>query len=136
MSLYNMLLGTDPYAPVVIGLLGFAPTDIPRLRDAYINMDDPKEPTLVIYTRTGGGNRSGYLAENDKMQAWPGYIRDYDDEFDSTYAHFEYKIPDEHRHVVLELIDKGIANGFPFKKPMDRFKDAMDAVKQQTPPTT
>jgi len=81
---------------------------------------------IVIYTRTGGGNRDYYENEetcrdyfpeyfdgendpsgpwNDDLRAIPGYVRDQDDDFDSTYAHFYFDVPAEFADAVKKIED-------------------------------
>lgn len=103
MSLYNMMFGTNPLAGTVLAALNLTPGNIPRLRDAYYDAD---ENQLVIYTRTGGGNREYYGGRNgydnydyegpfnEDLEAHAEYIRDEDDDFDSTYAYFYFSIPE------------------------------------------
>jgi hypothetical protein len=114
MSFYNTLFGRSPLAPALLKILGLTSNDIPRYRDAYLNGDGTR---IVIYTRTGGGNRAYHNSEescrscypdyftgegedptgpwNSDLQAHPQFVTDYDDSFDSTYAYFEFKVPDE-----------------------------------------
>lgn len=91
MSLYNMLFGTNNAAPVLLAALGVTAGDVPRFRDCFISGDE-----IVIHTRTGGGNREAYEEENDALCAHPCYLRDEDDDFDSTYANFYFKFPEEY----------------------------------------
>lgn len=90
MSLYNMLFGFNQQAPVLLACLGISAGDVPRFRDCFIEGEN-----IVIHTRTGGGNRETYEAENDYLTQHACYLRDEDDDFDSTYANFYYKFPDE-----------------------------------------
>jgi len=104
MSLYNMMFGVNPLAGVTLSALNLTSNDIPRLRDAYYDADEDR---LVIYTRTGGGNRDyygspdGYDNEgyegpfNSDLEAHPNYVHDEDDDFDSTYAYFYFSVPVE-----------------------------------------
>ncbi len=103
MSLYNMMFGVSPLAGLTLQSLNLTPNDIPRFRDAYF---DAEENRLVIYTRTGGGNReyyggpNGYDNEdyggpfNEDLEAHPNYLHDEDDDFDCTYAYFYFSIPE------------------------------------------
>jgi hypothetical protein len=103
MSLYNMMFGNNPLAGVTLGALNLSPNDIPRFRDAYYEADENR---LVIYTRTGGGNREYYGEPdgydnadyegpfNSDLEAHPEYISDEDDDFDATYAYFYFNIPE------------------------------------------
>ena len=104
MSLYNMMFGNSPLAGITLNALNLTPNDVPRFRDAYFEADEDR---LVIYTRTGGGNREyygepdGYYGNEDyegpfnsDLEAHPNYLRDEDDDFDSTYAYFYFSIPE------------------------------------------
>lgn len=113
MSLYNALFGTRREAPVVLAALAISEANVPRFRDAYY---DTKADRLVIYTRTGGGNRDFYEDEatcranhpeyfggkdddpsgpwNADLRALPGFISDEDNDFDCTYASFFFHVPE------------------------------------------
>ena len=112
MSMYNMMHGHDPNAKLVMHFLELDPREIERFRDAY---PDPKKDLLVVLTRTGGANRESYVYSNAKLAAHPLYIRDYDDEFDCTFAVFEFKFPDG-----LEL-PGGLAPAMSLREKTDRF---------------
>lgn len=116
MSLYNMVNGTEETAPDVLSMLGITPDAIPRFRDAYFKWAEDRKgkptdvPIACIMTRTGGGNRPWYDNMesrqqqdsdagrdgpwNDDLRALEGFIRDCDDNFDSTYAIFEFRVPE------------------------------------------
>lgn len=124
MSLYNMLFGVNSASPILLATLGLTSDDVPRFRDCYI--DDGK---IVIYTRTGGGNRDYYESEescrsnypeyfnegdeppagpwNETLTENPHYLYDQDDDFDSTYANFYFKFPDEYAEGLKELESHG-----------------------------
>lgn len=86
MSLYNMIHGVNPTAPLLMAALGITTNDVPRFRDCYWDGTH-----ICVHTRTGGGNRENYQLENDALCAIAGYSRDADDDFDSTYATFYFK---------------------------------------------
>lgn len=98
-------LYTNPEKDKCIRAVGLDPDKIPRLRGAGIQkMDEDSTPDycIVIHTRTGGGNRELYEADEDilgdsnpYMRTSPYYLMDRDDEFDSTYADFFYRIPED-----------------------------------------
>lgn len=91
MSLYNMLNGFSPACFFILPMLGRKPEEYPRFRDCFVNNDNN---SIIIYTRVGGGNRNcGY--EEEKLYDDPNFIRTYDDDFDSTYGYYEFKVPDE-----------------------------------------
>jgi hypothetical protein len=101
MSLYNMLFGVNPHAPMLLGFLGTTMEQVPRFRDCYVH-----DGHIVIYTRMGGGNRGHWDSSDTEagpecqccgciaahyMPSLPGYVRDEDDDFDCTYASYYYK---------------------------------------------
>lgn len=47
MSLYNMIHGVNPAAPVLLSILGINSSNIPRFRDCYWTGEH-----IAIYTRT------------------------------------------------------------------------------------
>lgn len=110
MSLYNMLFGKNPISKVILALIGRKEEDFPRFRDCYIN-----DNIIIVYTRTGGNNRKCWEEEEKEncdcagcvmtniVPTYEGYIRDYDDDFDNTYAYVEFKIPNENICVLKEL---------------------------------
>ena len=91
MSLYNMIAGFNPLAPLCVVILRLHPSDIPRWRDAWLS-DDGQE--ITVLTRTGGGNRETYADTNEEMRQVAGFISDEDDDFDSTFARFRYSVPE------------------------------------------
>ena len=102
MSFYNMMCGVNPAAGVLLAVIDLHPTTVPRLRDVYAN-DALTEVT--VYTKTGGANRDHYAEDNSKLTSHPLYTRDYDDDFDSTFAHFVFSVPDKARTILLSDID-------------------------------
>ncbi len=90
MSLYNMLFGISEAAPLLLAALGLTKDDVPRFRDCYI-----EDGEIVIYTRTGGGNREEYEGSNAELAQHEHYLRDIDSDYDSTYAEFYFQFPPE-----------------------------------------
>ncbi len=97
MSLYHMVAGVNPSTFTLLPALGHHPDEFPRFRDCFYG--DPERPKtedkMIIYTRTGGGNREAYEAENEWIKSLPGFLFDYDDDFDNTYANWVFDIPEE-----------------------------------------
>lgn len=87
MSLFNQACGYSPMVRLALAMMDKEPNDFPRFRDAYINIEED-DPRLVVMTRTGGGNREGYQTENEAIRQLPGFIKDEDDDFDSTFAYW------------------------------------------------
>lgn len=96
MSFYHLMNGVSQATFVVLPMLGKHPDEYPRFRDCFLGDEEHPEYDghIHIYTRTGGGNRGCYAAENDAMRAMPGFVTDFDDSFDSTYASWVFKIPE------------------------------------------
>ena len=109
MSMYNMIFGENSDADKLLAVLGLTKEDFYRYRDAYLSEDG----LIAVYTRGGGGNRGCYCRDywkEDELNAnghhadsvcvkqeknveHPLYVRDQDDDFDSTYATFYFRIP-------------------------------------------
>ena len=90
MSLYNMLMGFNPACVVIMPMLGRKQEEYPRFRDCFIT----EEGNIAIYTRVGGGNRDCGYGE-DELYKDENFITTYDDEFDSTYGTYEFKVPEK-----------------------------------------
>lgn len=101
MSFYNILFGSNNLSHVLLATIGLTVNDVPRFRDCYLMGDK-----IVIYTRTGGGNREEYDSENSDLVNNPYYHDDYDDDFDSTYAYFEFNFPDKFKNDLKAMSEK------------------------------
>jgi len=116
MSMYNTLFGQNPLSEFILATLGLTKGDIGRFRDCFIT-----EGEVAIYTRLGGGNRECYCDELcpeelakgnhccyqpyiEKLQAHSCYLKDENDDFDTTYATFYLSFPKEFRKI-LEALD-------------------------------
>jgi hypothetical protein len=145
MSLYNTLFGVNDRADILLTVLGLRAGDIPRFRDCFL-----RDNTILIHTRTGGGNRAYYENEktcrenypdyftgepsehpqppwNDDLRKHPNYLTDVDDAFDCTYANFYFSFPDEFK-TELAALSRGDENIMPSEKWKILFK-TMDATK-------
>lgn len=91
MSLYNILNGFDPDCVLLMPMLGRKQNEYPRFRDCFLS-DDKKH--IVIYTRVGGNNRNSGFNE-DVLYKDPNFVRTWDDDFDSTYGYYEFRVPKE-----------------------------------------
>lgn len=93
MSLYNMINGVNPATFFILPMLGEKhPDNYPRFRDCFVDNNE-----IHVYTRVGGGNRNCGFGE-EELQQHPNYLRDFDDEYDSTYATYVFSIPDEFKN--------------------------------------
>lgn len=127
MSLYNMLFGTNPASEMILATLGLSLSDVPRFRDVYLH-----DGYIVVHTRTGGGNRDWYDEPNDDNPDGPWnstlvankyYVRDEDDDFDSTYADFYFKYPEGY-----EDDFKAIAESADDYKPSEKWQLLFDSL--------
>ncbi len=105
MSMYNMMHGTNPHAALLLAMLGFSnPSEqIPRLRDCYVDDDGH----IVVFTRTGGGNRPDYAEQNATLEARTGFLRTEDWATDTTFAKWVYAAPEGSEKLVRQLADTG-----------------------------
>lgn len=92
MSLYNLINGVNQATFFILPMLGKHPDEYPRFRDCFVDLD---EKTINIYTRVGGGNREDYEDEIEAVTKMPNYLRDYDDDFDNTFATFDFSVPEK-----------------------------------------
>lgn len=141
MSLYNLLFGVNQYAGVLLDMLNLKPDDFGRFRDAYLNADGTK---IIVYTRCGGSNREEYDYVFAEMAEHDQFITEYDDDFDCTYAYFEFKVPEkflkqtklmangekpETIHEKFTKATKDIENN-PDSEYLKKMKPMMDKIKE------
>jgi hypothetical protein len=116
MSMYNLMFGENAASDFLLALLDLTRADVGRFRDAYVT-DDGKE--IAVYTRNGGGNREHWgdeEAEPDcscagciievRLPKHPLYLRDEDDDFDSTYATVFFRVPEAALPLVKDLAER------------------------------
>lgn len=129
MSLYNTLFGMNPAAGYLLGSLGKTSEDFGRFRDAYYEKGESgKEGKIIVYTRCGGGNREAYEDVFDEMELHPNYITNYDDDFDSTYAYFEFKPTEE----IVEFFKDMEAQNF--ERVSEKFKREIKEMEEGKEP--
>lgn len=93
MSLYNRLFGENKDATALLGMINCTRDDFMRYRDVHLN----KAGTIITVTaRIGGNNRKkyGYILNNIRKNIH--YKRDFDDNFDNTYAYIQFSVPEEY----------------------------------------
>jgi hypothetical protein len=118
MSLYNLLFGVRELTFFAIPMLGDKhPDAYPRFRDVFA--EDPEHPEydqgrgdayyIHLYTRVGGNNRGDGYGE-DELYEHPQYVATFDDNFDSTYATYIFRVPEQWvadwQHVLAGDYDK------------------------------
>jgi hypothetical protein len=119
--MYHLVFGEEAASQrgsVLLGLLGFRSfDDVGRYRDAWVERGQDGRPVIAVYTRNGGGNRVCWRAEEGEscdgtctgcvatnfLPAHPLYLRDKDDGFDSTYATFYFRPPEEWVEALAEV---------------------------------
>jgi len=133
MSLYRMLFGENHLSKFIIASLDVNKEYFGRYRDAFVTNGE-----IAVYTRNGGGHRRhnneftlsagehcncpGCIIKY-RLPKHPLYLRDMDDEFDSTYATVYFKLPEEHKDVLLAI---DIGEFDPSKRWKDRLANLTD----------
>ena len=132
MSLYNMIFGMNPFAKMLLELYQLETEQYPtgRFRDIYIDKRE-NEFIVVLYTRNGGGNREDHEDVFEALRKHPNYIRDYDDDFDCTYASIEFSVPKE-KFEIIEHIQSITGSKTPMEKFQEMLKN-MDSGNTEDP---
>ena len=100
MSLYNQLFGENKDAGALLAMIGLSRTDFQRYRDAWLNKDGN---IITVFTRLGGDNRKTYQHVISSLRNNKWFKIDFDDDFDNTYAYFQFNIPNEYKEVCKEM---------------------------------
>lgn len=95
MSMHQLLNGTNPATFFILPMLGRHPDTYPRFRDCYALNDEFGNAGIQVYTRVGGGNRQDYVEAIAELIDHPEYVKNEDDDFDSTYATFTFNVPEK-----------------------------------------
>lgn len=127
MSLYNLLHGHNPFASLLLEMIGQTPESVGRFRDCYLDRKDGKL-TIVVYTRNGGGNRECWRETEEKncncagciitekLPCDEGYVEDWDDDFDNTYASIRFTIPETFIELCEQIAGSGAEQEDPGKR--------------------
>ena len=89
MSLYNMINGYNPACVFIMPMLGRKQEEYPRFRDCFV-----EDGMIAIFTRVGSPNKGCGFGE-EELYKDPNYVRDYDDDFDCTYATYLFNVPEK-----------------------------------------
>jgi hypothetical protein len=92
-NMYNLVHGTNHYAPFLMGVLGIHPSSAGRFRDCFMQRASDGALEICIYTRNGGGNRAAYADATQQLREHPLYLRDFDAALDNTYAEYIFRLP-------------------------------------------
>ena len=90
--MYNTLFGVNYLASVCLSAVDILVLEVERFRDA-IFFKKGKKHFVEVLTRTGGKNRENF--PNKSLKENKNYVEDYDDEYDNTYAHFIFQVPEK-----------------------------------------
>ena len=111
MSLYNCLFGVNGNTDAILGLIGLKSDFFARFRDVDLTNNGE---IVRVFTRTGGGNRECYEDNWENIRKNENYIKDYDDDFDCTYAYIEFTVPDDKLEISKSMF-KGEPESFEDK---------------------
>jgi hypothetical protein len=95
MSLYNLVKGVNPATFFILPMLDKHPDDYPRFRDCFVSVEHVNTTGIIVYTRTGGGNREFYAPANEVLKDTHGFIFDFDDPNDGTFAYWIFEVPEQ-----------------------------------------
>jgi hypothetical protein len=131
MSLYNMVCGNNPLYQLYHAILSTVEPlpPIPRYRDTYVEVSPAESATIIIYTRTGGGNREVFEEENEALAKHPLCLGNYDDDFDPTFAHFVFSIPEDWHDRVVDLQGK-LEKLRAFRSPSEKFQASLSEMRE------
>lgn len=120
MSLYTMLMGRNPYSPVLLGALGITMETVEqyplgRIRDVSTN---DAADRIFILTRNYGEE---WEHVDQALSKHPNYVQKYS-ESDETYSTYEFTVPDDTQSVVKELAELS-DNTPPFKRYIQAIED-------------
>lgn len=115
MSFYNFLMSENPDYAILLGTLGLNKNSFGRYRDVYLNADGS---VIIVYTRLGGPNRKDYKQFITNLRKHPNYMKDYDDDYDDTYAYFEFSVPEKY-----EKTCKSMSTGKDPELVSEKFKE-------------
>lgn len=95
MSMYNLIHQVHPLAGALMTVLGLEPPECGRFRDCYLVRGGDAASEIHVFTRNGGGNRLDHEEATARLRARPTFLRDFDDEYDNTYASYVFGVPEE-----------------------------------------
>ena len=137
MSLYNQLFGENENATALLGMIEITRNDFQRYRDVWLNKD---ATIITVLTRIGGGNRKEYKKVYENIRQNKFYVKDFDDNFDETYAYIKFRVPEKYKYTcekiapkeehlsIKEMFDKEIAES---KNPNSPAFKRMEEIAQK-----
>lgn len=101
MSMYNIMnKGSNEKAHEILNMIGLIENDIPRYRDVSLWNNNTE---IRVIARVGGANRQDYQEEINALKKNEYYIKNIDDDFDSTYAYIFFEVPTEYIETVKNI---------------------------------
>ena len=98
-GLYNIINGYNIACVLILPMLGRKQEEYPRFRDCFV-----EDGMIAIYTRVGGGNRGCGFGE-EELYKDPNFIKTYDDDFDNTYATYQFNVPEKWKPDFNKIMD-------------------------------
>ena len=113
-----MINGVQQATFFVLPMLGKHPDSYPRFRNCFIGKQhtdsdvdqfgiptqkNGEEMLISVYTRVGGNNREDYEKEIAEMRAMPEFVEDFDDDFDSTFATYVFRVPEKFKDDFVKI---------------------------------
>ena len=120
--MYNALFGENADSDKLLKMLDLNKEDFERFRDCYLSPDGER---IIVYTRCGGGNREYYDSVFLRMEKHPFYITNYDDDFDNTYASFEFSVPPKYAKECFDML-----GSTDTRTGAERFQESMKALEE------
>lgn len=135
MGLYNIIHGSNKYSEIILQVLNLELDEVARFRDAWIEDDK-----IIIYNRCGAGNKNDRkLNKTGCPEYWNQirdhslYIKDYEDDFDSTYTYTEFKIPEEYKNVIEKIKKLQDRNGSHIPASEEDIKNKVEQIMEENP---
>lgn len=123
-GLYSMLFGRNPASPYLLAFLGITQETaeqypLGRIRDVYTNDEADR---IFIFTRNG--EYEEYRHVDEALAKHPNFVRKFVDDFDSTYATYEFTVPVEYQAEV-----KSVAENSDNTPPMEKFRKLLSDLE-------
>ena len=105
MSMYTMIMGRNPFCPLLLGAVGITSETIEqyplgRIRDAYTN----SEGTKVFVLHRNYGDEGEGKRVNDAIAKNPNFVRQYQvTPEENTYQIWEFNVPPQYQVKMKEI---------------------------------
>ena len=134
-GLYNMLFGIHPWAVPLIMMLfddQKAHKRIPRFRDCLPMKREGEDWRIEVLTRTCGDNRTEYEEASQWLRDHPLFVKEKDEPYDDTYAHFVFSVPDtDDGKAMVRIITEELGEDFVTPTFQERWERAIKAMENR-----